>query len=87
MNIKNIVKKIILVLVIIGVSVTSFGATRKRPVYVKKEPTRRVVRKRIIFVRKAPKRIIFVRRATKPRKRIVYVKREPRRRVRTTRRR
>ena len=48
MNIKNFMKKLILILGIIGISVTSFAATRRnsRVVYVKREPRRRVIRRR-----------------------------------------
>ena len=49
MNIKNFMKKLILILGIIGISVTSFAATRRnsRVVYVKREPSRRQRRVRI----------------------------------------
>ncbi len=75
MNIRNFMKKLILVLGILGISVTSFAATRRnnRTVYVKREPRRRVVRRRYIFV-KVPKR-----------KKTVYVKKEPSRRQRQAR--
>ena len=75
MNIKNFMKKLILILGIIGISVTSFAATRRnsRVVYVKREPRRRVIRKRYIFIR-VPRR-----------KKVVYVKREPSRRQRRVR--
>ena len=75
MNIKNFMKKLILILGIIGISVTSFAATRRnsRVVYVKREPRRRVIRRRYIFIR-VPRR-----------KKIVYVKREPSRRQRRAR--
>ena len=75
MNIKNFMKKLILILGIIGISVTSFAATRRnsRVVYVKREPRRRVIRRRYIFIR-VPRR-----------KKIVYVKREPSRRQRRVR--
>ena len=75
MNIKNFMKKLILILGIIGISVTSFAATRRnsRVVYVKREPRRRVIRRRYIFVR-VPRR-----------KKVVYVKREPSRRQRRAR--
>jgi len=68
-------KKLILILGIIGISVTSFAATRRnsRVVYVKREPRRRVIRRRYIFIR-VPRR-----------KKIVYVKREPSRRQRRVR--
>ena len=67
MNIKNFMKKLILILGIIGISVTSFAATRRnsRVVYVKREPRRRVIRRRYIFIR-VPRR-----------KKVVYVKKEP----------
>lgn len=44
MNIKNFMKKLILILGILGISVTSFAATRRnnRVVYVKREPSRRI---------------------------------------------
>lgn len=75
MNIKNFMKKLILILGIIGISVTSFAATRRnsRVVYVKREPRRRVIRRRYIFIR-VPRR-----------KKVVYVKREPSRRQRRAR--
>ena len=75
MNIKNFMKKLILILGIIGISVTSFAATRRnsRVVYVKREPRRRVIRRRYIFIR-VPRR-----------KKIVDVKREPSRRQRRVR--
>jgi len=68
-------KKLILILGIIGISVTSFAATRRnsRVVYVKREPRRRVIKRRYIFIR-VPRR-----------KKIVYVKREPSRRQRRVR--
>ena len=49
MNIKNFMKKLILILGIIGISVTSFGAARRnsKVVYVKREPSRRQRRERI----------------------------------------
>lgn len=67
MNIKNFMKKLILILGILGISVTSFAATRRnnRVVYVKREPSRRIIRRRYIFVR-VPRR-----------KKVVYVKKEP----------
>ena len=75
MNIKNFMKKLILILGIIGISVTSFAATRRnsRVVYLKREPRRRVIRRRYIFIR-VPRR-----------KKVVYVKREPSRRQRRVR--
>ena len=75
MNIKNFMKKLILILGILGISVTSFAATRRnnRVVYVKREPSRRIIRRRYIFIR-VPRR-----------KKIVYVKREPSRRQRRVR--
>ena len=74
MNVKNFMKKLILILGILGISVTSFATTRKnnRIVYVKKEPTRKIVRRRYIFV-KVPK---------KKNSKVVYVKKEPTRRQR-----
>lgn len=75
MNIKNFMKKLILILGILGVSVTSFAATRRnnRVVYVKREPSRRIIRRRYIFIR-VPRR-----------KKVVYVKKEPSRRQRRAR--
>ena len=75
MNIKNFMKKLILILGILGISVTSFAATRRnnRGVYVKREPSRRVIRRRYIFIR-VPRR-----------KKVVYVKKEPSRRQRRAR--
>ena len=75
MNIKNFMKKLILILGILGISVTSFAATRRnnRVVYVKREPSRRIIRRRYIFIR-VPRR-----------KKVVYVKREPSRRQRRAR--
>lgn len=75
MNIKNFIKKLILILGILGISVTSFAATRRnnRVVYVKREPSRRIIRRRYIFVR-VPRR-----------KKVVYVKKEPSRRQRRAR--
>ena len=75
MNIKNFMKKLILILGILGISVTSFAATRRnnRVVYVKREPSRRIIRRRYIFIR-VPRR-----------KKVVYVKREPSRRQRRVR--
>ena len=75
MNIKNFMKKLFLILGILGISVTSFAATRRnnRVVYVKREPSRRIIRRRYIFVR-VPRR-----------KKVVYVKKEPSRRQRRAR--
>ena len=75
MNIENFMKKLILILGILGISVTSFAATRRnnRVVYVKREPSRRIIRRRYIFVR-VPRR-----------KKVVYVKKEPSRRQRRAR--
>ena len=75
MNIKNFMKKLILILGILGISVTSFAATRRnnRIVYVKREPSRRIIRRRYIFIR-VPRR-----------KKVVYVKKEPSRRQRRAR--
>ena len=75
MNIKNFMKKLILILGILGISVTSFAATRRnnRVVYVKREPSRRIIRRRYIFVR-VPRR-----------KKVVYVKKQPSRRQRRAR--
>ena len=77
MNIKNFMKKLILILGILGISVTSFSVTRRnnKVVYVKREPRRRVIRRRYIFIR-VPKR-----RTNKT----VYVKKEPSRRQRQAR--
>lgn len=73
MNVRNFMKKLILVLGILGISITSFAVTRRhnRIVYVKREP-RRIIR-RYIFIR-VPRR-----------KKTVYVKREPSRRQRRAR--
>ena len=75
MNIKNFMKKLILILGILGISVTSFAVTRRnnRVVYVKREPSRRIIRRRYIFIR-VPRR-----------KKVVYVKKEPSRRQRRAR--
>ena len=75
MNIKNFMKKLILILGILGISVTSFAVTRRnnKVVYVKREPRRRVIRRRYIFIR-VPRR-----------KKVVYVKREPSRSQRRVR--
>ena len=76
MNIRNLIKKMILIFGVVGISLTSFAAPRRnnRVVYVKKEPTRKVIiRRRYIFVR-VPRR-----------KKVVYVKREPSRRQRRAR--
>ena len=75
MNIKNFMKKLILILGILGISVTSFSVTRRnnKVVYVKREPRRRVIRRRYIFIR-VPRR-----------KKVVYVKKEPSRRQRRAR--
>ncbi len=72
---RNFIKKLILILGILGISVTSFAATKKnnKVVYVKKEPKRKVVRKRYVFV-KVPKK-----------KKTVYVKKEPSRAQRRAR--
>lgn len=74
MNIKNLIKKMILIFGVIGISLTAFAAPRRnnKVVYVKKEPTRKIVRKRYIFV-KVPK---------KKNSKVVYVKKEPTRRQR-----
>ena len=74
MNIRNLIKKMILIFGVIGISLTSFAAPRRnnRVVYVKKEPTRKIVRRRYIFV-KVPK---------KKNSKVVYVKKEPTRRQR-----
>ena len=69
MNIRNLIKKMILIFGVIGISLTAFAAPRRnnKVVYVKKEPTRKIVRKRYIFV-KVPK---------KKNSKVVYVKKEP----------
>ena len=74
MNIRNLIKKMILIFGVIGISLTSFAAPRRnnKVVYVKKEPTRKIVRRRYIFV-KVPK---------KKNSKVVYVKKEPTRRQR-----
>lgn len=74
MNIRNLIKKMILIFGVIGISLTAFAAPRRnnKVVYVKKEPTRKIVRRRYIFV-KVPRR-----RNSK----VVYVKKEPTRRQR-----
>ena len=74
MNIRNLIKKMILIFGVVGISLTSFAAPRRnnRVVYVKKEPTRKIVRRRYIFV-KVPK---------KKNSKVVYVKKEPTRRQR-----
>ena len=74
MNIINLIKKMILIFGVIGISLTAFAAPRRnnKVVYVKKEPTRKIVRRRYIFV-KVPK---------KQNSKVVYVKKEPTRRQR-----
>ena len=74
MNIRNPIKKMILIFGVIGISLTAFAAPRRnnKVVYVKKEPTRKIVRRRYIFV-KVPK---------KKNSKVVYVKKEPTRRQR-----
>ena len=74
MNIRNLIKKMILIFGVVGISLTAFAAPRKnnKVVYVKKEPTRKIVRRRYIFV-KVPK---------KKNSKVVYVKKEPTRRQR-----
>ena len=74
MNIRNLIKKMILIVGVIGISLTAFAAPRRnnKVVYVKKEPTRKIVRRRYIFV-KVPK---------KQNSKVVYVKKEPTRRQR-----
>ena len=76
MNIRNLIKKMILIFGVIGISLTAFAAPRRnnKVVYVKKEPTRKIVRRRYIFV-KVPK---------KKNSKVVYVKKEPTRRQRAT---
>ena len=74
MNIRNLIKKMILIFGVIGISLTAFAAPRRnnKVVYVKKEPTSKIVRRRYIFV-KVPK---------KQNSKVVYVKKEPTRRQR-----
>lgn len=74
MSIRNLIKKMILIFGVIGISLTAFAAPRRnnKVVYVKKEPTRKIVRRRYIFV-KVPK---------KKNSKVVYVKKEPTRRQR-----
>ena len=74
MNIRNLIKKMVLIFGVIGISLTAFAAPRRnnKVVYVKKEPTRKIVRRRYIFV-KVPK---------KQNSKVVYVKKEPTRRQR-----
>ena len=74
MNIRNLIKKMILIFGVIGISLTAFAAPRRnnKVVYVKKEPTRKIVRRRYIFV-KVPRR---------GNSKVVYVKKEPTRRQR-----
>ena len=74
MNIRNLIKKMILIFGVIGISLTAFAAPRRnnKVVYVKKEPTRKIVRRRYIFV-KVPK---------KKNSKVAYVKKEPTRRQR-----
>lgn len=74
MNIRSLIKKMILIFGVIGISLTAFAAPRRnnKVVYVKKEPTRKIVRRRYIFV-KVPK---------KQNSKVVYVKKEPTRRQR-----
>lgn len=74
MNIRNLIKKMILIFGVIGISLTAFAAPRRnnKVVYVKKEPTRKIIRRRYIFV-KVPK---------KKNSKVVYVKKEPTRRQR-----
>ena len=75
MNIGSLIKKMILIFGVIGISLTSFAAPKRnnKVVYVKKEPSRKViVRRRYIFV-KVPK---------KKNSKVVYVKKEPTRRQR-----
>ena len=69
MNIKNLIRKMILIFGVIGISLTSFAAHKKnnKIVYVKKEPSRKAVKKKFVFV-KVPK---------KKNSKVVYVKKEP----------
>ena len=69
MNIKNLIRKMILIFGVIGISLTSFAAHKKnnKIVYVKKEPSRKVVKKKFVFV-KVPKN---------KNSKVVYVKKEP----------
>ena len=75
MNIRNLIKKMILIFGVVGISLTSFAAPRRnnRVVYVKKEPTRKV-----IIIR----RYIFVKVPRRRNSKVVYVKKEPTRRQR-----
>ena len=74
MNIRNLIKKMILIFGVIGISLTAFAAPRRnnKVVYVKKEPTRKIVRRRYIFVKVHKKK----------NSKVVYVKKEPTRRQR-----
>ena len=74
MNIRNLIKKMILIFGVVGISLTAFAAPRRnnKVVYVKKEPAHKIVRRRYIFV-KVPK---------KKNSKVVYVKKEPTRRQR-----
>ena len=69
MNIKNLIRKMILIFGVIGISLTYIAAHKKnnKIVYVKKEPSRKVVKKKFVFV-KVPK---------KKNSKVVYVKKEP----------
>ena len=70
MNFRNVMKKMILILGVIGISVTSFAASKKnnkknrKIVYIKREPSHKV------------------KKHSKRNNKIVYVKREPSRRHR-----
>ena len=65
MNFKNIMKKMILILGILGISVTSFAFSKKSH---KKN-------KQIVYVRKEPS--LKVKKNKKQKKQIVYIKKEP----------
>ncbi|ACV39828.1 hypothetical protein [Leptotrichia buccalis] len=87
MNFRNIMKKMILILGVIGISTTSFSAFRKnnKIVYVKKEPSRKVKKKakknrQIVYIKREPSH--KVKKYSKRNNKIVYVKREPSRRHR-----
>ncbi|WP_369715609.1 hypothetical protein [Leptotrichia alba] len=83
MNFKNIMKKMILILGILGISVTSFAFSKKshkknkQIVYVRKEPSRKIKKqkKQIVYVRKEPS--LKVKKNKKQKKQIVYIKKEP----------
>ena len=84
MNFRNVMKKMILILGVIGISTTSFSAFRKnnKIVYVKKEPSRKVKKKAkmIVYIKREPSH--KVKKHSKRNNKIVYVKREPSRKHR-----